>query len=276
MCHCSNSDDVDLAALRFSLCLPCENGIFENGDNEGQQVPWLVSPDSQDVKSSTVDSSSGLFGMYARAWTRLEMAIYGQDVDDSQDVGFCYGDAIAFAVCLPCYGCTIGSLQYAVRSYFNLQGTRRQDYSDGCCFPRATILRNEQEIILRERLRRAQEGKQQKPYGCYDQMLYSSKTEQPAVRGEQAQAQAVSNDNKAANNNIAAKASPAKVHSVHEDVHLPHKAPRRAPHGLEDDVATPAKANRQEHILHDDVESATPAKTVPHELGATSVRNGPL
>lgn len=176
------------------------------------------------------------------------------------------------------YGFTIGSLQYAVRSYFGLEGTRRQDFSDGCCFPRDTILRNEQEIILRERLRRAPEEKPQPPYGCYDQMLYQSQSEQQqqqqqrAVRGDQAQVPASENKTAATNANV--KPSPAKVHSVHEDVRQPTQTNRRAPHTLEEDLATPAKAKRQEHTIHDDTETATPAKPVPHELGATSLKAG--
>ncbi|KAL7915401.1 hypothetical protein GGI35DRAFT_181032 [Trichoderma velutinum] len=273
MCHCSTYDDVELGLLRFSLCLPGANGILERRAADEQQVAWLVSPGSQDATLSTSEESSGICGMYARAWTRLEMAIYGQDAEDSQEITYCYGDAVSFACCLPCYGFTIGSMQYAVRSYFGLQGNRRQDFSDGCCFPRDTIMRNEQEIILRERLRKAQEGKQQKPYGCYDQMLYQAKPEQRAVRGDQAQIPASENKVGATNANV--KTSPAKVHSVHEDVPQPPQTNRRAPHALEEDFATPAKAKRQDHILHDDAESATPAKPVPHELGASVLKAGP-
>ncbi|KAL5090367.1 hypothetical protein Trisim1_004559 [Trichoderma cf. simile WF8] len=278
MCHCSTSEDAELSLLRFSICLPGADGIPKPRTPGDQQVAWLSSPASLDADPSTPQDSGWICGMYARGWARLEMAIYGQDVEDSQEIAFCYGDAITFAACLPFYGFTIGSLQYAVRSYFGLEGTRRQDFSDGCCFPRDTILRNEQEIILRERLRRAPEEKPQPPYGCYDQMLYQSQSEQKqqqqqrAVRGDQAQVPA--SENKTAVTNANVKPSPAKVHSVHEDVRQPAQTNRRAPHTLEEDLATPAKAKRQEHILHDDAETATPTKPVPHELGATSLKAG--
>ncbi|EHK20093.1 uncharacterized protein TRIVIDRAFT_58571 [Trichoderma virens Gv29-8] len=263
MCHCSNYDDVELGLMRFSLCLPCLNGISKDGASQEQGVAWLVSSDNQEAKPPTLEDPCGICGMYARAWTRLEMAIYGQDADDSQDIAFCYRDTAAFAFCLPLYGFTIGSLQYAVRSYFGLSGTRRQDFGDACCFPTATILKNEQEIILRERIRKASEGKQQQhklPYGCYDQMLYPPKLEQYAVRGEQVEVTA--SDNKAADANVSVKPSPAKA--------------KRQEHILHNDVAPPTKAKRQEHTLHDDIESATPAKPIPHELGATALRTGPL
>ncbi|KAL6806993.1 hypothetical protein GGI42DRAFT_265510 [Trichoderma sp. SZMC 28013] len=279
MCHCSTSEDVELGLLRFSLCLPGAGGIPKPRTPGDQQVAWLVNPASLDADPSTPEDSGWICGMYARAWARLEMAIYGQDVEDSQEIAFCYGDAVTFAACLPFYGFTIGSLQYAVRSYFGLEGTRRQDLSDGCCFPRDTILRNEQEIILRERLRKAPEEKQQPPYGCYDQMLYQSQSQseqkqQRAVRGDQAQVPTSENKAEATSANV--KTTPAKVHSVHEDVRQPSQPNRRAPHALEEDLATPSKAKRQEHILHDDAETATPAKPVPHELGATSLKTGPL
>ncbi|KAL7941784.1 hypothetical protein V8C42DRAFT_167994 [Trichoderma barbatum] len=275
MCHCSTYDDLELGSLRFSLCLQLFNRIPKRRAVGEQGEEWLASRDAQGDESTSRDPC-GVCRMYARAWTRFEMAICSQDADESEEIPFCYLDAAAFACCLPCYGCTIGSLQYTVRSYFGLNGTKRQDCSDGCCFPRATILRNEQEIMLRERASKVQEGKKNKPYACYDQMLYpaTTKPEQYTVRGEQIQV--IASENKAADTNVSIKATPAKVHSVQDDVHQPPKSNRRALHTLEDDFAAPAKAKRQEHILHDDVESATPAKPVPHELGATALRAGPL
>lgn len=97
-------------------------------------------------------------------------------------------------------------------------------------------------------------------------MIYPTKPEQCAVISE----------SNAADTNVGIKTSPVKVHSVHDDVHQLPKSNRRALHTLEDDFATPARAKPQEHILHHDVESATPTKPVPHHLGAAASRTGPL
>lgn len=102
MCHCSTSEDVELGLLRFSLCLPGAGGIPKPRTPGDQQVAWLVNPASLDADPSTPEDSGWICGMYARAWARLEMAIYGQDVEDSQEIAFCYGDAVTFAACLPC------------------------------------------------------------------------------------------------------------------------------------------------------------------------------
>jgi hypothetical protein len=103
-------------------------------------------------------------------------------------------------------------------------------------------------------------------------MAYPNKSEQstlaalqdPAPKGQNK----VNQYENSATSSDATRTLPAHVQAA--------KGNRRALHSLEDDLATPGRAKLQEHILHDDVESATPAKPLPHDLGATVSRTGPL
>lgn len=129
------------------------------------------------------------------------------------------------------FGCTIGSLQYAVRSYFGINGTKRQDCADGCCAPLVTLVRNEQEIILRENLRRASEREQAKQYVSYDRMVYpAAKLAPRAVRAVHGSA-----------NEVTARGTNAGAQSPYEDATQSSKSNRRV-HGLEDDLPGPSKA----------------------------------
>ncbi|KAL6879277.1 hypothetical protein J3F83DRAFT_712004 [Trichoderma novae-zelandiae] len=263
MSLCPTNEDVEFSSLRCSLCLQLCNATPNFKPAEERASEWLVSRYGRDVNPYNELASNapcGLCALYARAWTRLEMAICDQGVDDSRAVPYCLADAAGFGACLPLFGCTIGSLQYAVRSYFGINGTKKQDCADGCCAPLVTLVRNEQEIILRENLRRVVEREQAKQYVCYDPMVYpATNAAQRAVRADHVQGSA--SGSKALGTN-------ARLQPPYEHLAQPSKGNRRV-HGLEDDWMAPATAKRKEHALHDDIETATPPKPVPHDLGGT-------
>ncbi|PTB69294.1 hypothetical protein BBK36DRAFT_1165576 [Trichoderma citrinoviride] len=263
MSLCPTNEDLEFTSLRCSLCLQLCNATPNFKPPEEQASEWLVSRYGRDVNpysELTSNAPCGLCALYARAWTRLELAICDQEVDDSRPVPYCLADATGFGACLPLFGCIIGSLQYAVRSYFGINGTKKQDCADGCCAPLVTLVRNEQEIILRENLRRATEREQAKQYVCYAPMAYpTTKLAPRAVRAAQVQGSA---------SDIKAPGIIMRVQSPHEDVSQPSKGNRRV-HGLEDDLTAPARTKRREHGLHEDIETATPPKPVPHDLGET-------
>ncbi|KAH0497750.1 hypothetical protein TgHK011_005036 [Trichoderma gracile] len=262
MSYCPTNEDLEFTSLRCSLCLQLCHATPNFKPPDEQASEWLVSRYGRDVNPYTELASNapcGLCALYARAWTRLELAICDQEVDDSRAVPYCLADAAGFGACLPLFGCTIGSLQYAVRSYFGINGTKKQDCADGCCAPLVTLVRNEQEIILRENLRRASKKEQAKQYVCYDPMVYpAAKLAPRAVRATQGSA-----------NEVTARGTNARAQSPYEDATPPPKSNRRV-HGLADDLTSPGKAKSREHGLHDDISTATPPKSVPHQLGATA------
>ncbi|KAM0264260.1 hypothetical protein ACHAQJ_000749 [Trichoderma viride] len=278
MCPYPRASDLTSRMLTFPNSLKFVKGastVQQNG-NEGQENPWLWSRGDEEpgccpkLGSETIWCSCGI---YSRAWTRLEMASVNQDAQNLPEIRYCNSDCSQFALCLPFYGLLLGSLQNAVRSYYGIDGDDYQDYCDGCCSPRLTLLRTEQEIVLRQNARKGKgiENPGEKQYICYAPMAYPNKSEQPTLAARQepllkGQNRVNPRENSATSLD-ATRIALARAQSARSN--------QIALHSLEDDVSTPIPA-LQEHILHDDVESATPVKPIPHDLGATTPRMGPL
>uniref|UniRef100_A0A8H7K258 Uncharacterized protein n=1 Tax=Bionectria ochroleuca TaxID=29856 RepID=A0A8H7K258_BIOOC len=53
------------------------------------------------------------------------------------------------------YSVMVGRLQGTIRAFYNITGKETEDWADGCFCPCATIARNEEEVVFRERNRRA-------------------------------------------------------------------------------------------------------------------------
>lgn len=127
-------------------------------------------------------------------------------------------------------------------------------------------MRVEGEIIVREQARNGKGEKlEETQYLCYGPMAYPTKQEQltPAVRLQEATPQKQKGKAYLYQQTLQARPQPAKVN-------------RRPMHTLEDDLATPRRAQQQEHVLGDDIEGAAPTEPTPHDLGATASRIGPL
>ncbi|KAL7785296.1 hypothetical protein V8C37DRAFT_394306 [Trichoderma ceciliae] len=289
MCPYPTVSDLKSRMLRFPNCFKFVNGpsSIQQRRGEAQGNQWLWNSSSQESDSCHGLASEATWcscSIYSRAWTRLELTSCNQDAENLPEIRPCNSDCFQYALCLPFYGGFLGSLQNAVRNYYSIDGDDCQDYCDGCCSPRATVVRNEQEIILRQRARRprdgqAPDGEAEKQYLCYDPMAYPNKSAQPASATREDTLTQEQNKVHPCVDNMAgtdatAKTSPAKVHSL--DAHAQQtKGSRRAIHGLEDDLATPGRAKAQEHILHNDPASAALIKPVPHDLGAMASRPGP-
>ncbi|KPM40779.1 hypothetical protein AK830_g5792 [Neonectria ditissima] len=89
--------------------------------------------------------------VYSRTSQRLTAALSGRDARDIPDKGICTPDCFQFALCFPFYGCILAKLQTTVRSFYDIEGTDVSDWTSGCCCPCVTLVRNENEILHRER-----------------------------------------------------------------------------------------------------------------------------
>lgn len=61
------------------------------------------------------------------------------------------------------YACFLMKLQRTTRSFYGIEGTTLADCGDGCCLPGHTLVRDEQEIALREYQRYNPTGYQSTP-----------------------------------------------------------------------------------------------------------------
>ncbi|GAO15355.1 hypothetical protein UVI_02010200 [Ustilaginoidea virens] len=60
---------------------------------------------------------------------------------------------------LSVYGCLLAKLQTTVRTFYGIDGTDFSDWYDAFCCPCLTMIRNEQEILLREKQHRKLKGR---------------------------------------------------------------------------------------------------------------------
>lgn len=104
MSYCPTNEDLEFSSLRCSLCLQLCHATPNFKPPDEQASEWLVSRYGRDVNPYDELASNapcGLCALYARAWTRLELAICDQEVDDSRAVPYCLADAAGFGACLP-------------------------------------------------------------------------------------------------------------------------------------------------------------------------------
>ncbi|KAK2592110.1 hypothetical protein QQS21_010181 [Conoideocrella luteorostrata] len=119
-------------------------------------------------------------GIYSRTSQRLKAALSGHDTEVVPDRGCCNPDCVQFALCLPLYGSLLAKLQTTVRTFYGIDGHEYSDWIDGCCCPCLTVVRNEQEILLREKQhkrlkeRHVQERSVTSQYQSHTPMTYLS------------------------------------------------------------------------------------------------------
>lgn len=139
-------------------------------------------------------------GIYSRTSHRLKAVIFGSDAENAPNPGFFNAECVQLSVCFPCqyfviqlvssvslsnkslvYGCIFASLQTTVRTFYGIKGNHFADLSDGCCCPCLMMVRNEQEIILRQEQQHARLQGSHKPdhstgsqYQCHKPMSYLS------------------------------------------------------------------------------------------------------
>ncbi|CAI6014147.1 unnamed protein product [Clonostachys chloroleuca] len=93
---------------------------------------------------------------YSRTYSRLNAALKGRmDAVENPNRNFWTTECVQFALCIPFYSVMVGRLQGTIRAFYNITGKETEDWADGCFCPCATIARNEEEVVFRERNRRA-------------------------------------------------------------------------------------------------------------------------
>ncbi|KAG8409368.1 hypothetical protein J3459_017546 [Metarhizium acridum] len=121
----------------------------------GRQWRWLENEDKIAINPvSWLSTSVWPCGSYSRTSHRLKAALSGQDAEKITKSSRCSADCAQFALCLPLYGCFLSKLQTTVRSFYGIDGNEFSDWYDACFCPCLTLVRNEQEIMLREQHRR--------------------------------------------------------------------------------------------------------------------------
>ncbi|POR31918.1 Uncharacterized protein TPAR_07867 [Tolypocladium paradoxum] len=117
-----------------------------------RQWQWQAADGAGDAfDKSCLGATCWPCGIYGRTSSRLRSALSGHDAEIIPDLGFCNPDCAQFTICLPFYGCFLARLQTTVRSFYGIDGRDVSDWYDGCCCPCLTLVRNEHEIILREK-----------------------------------------------------------------------------------------------------------------------------
>ncbi|CAG9983519.1 unnamed protein product [Clonostachys byssicola] len=93
---------------------------------------------------------------YSRTYSRLNAALKGRmDGVENPRRDFWTTECVQFALCIPFYSVMVSRLQGTIRAFYNITGKDTEDWADGCFCPCATIARNEEEVVFRERNRRA-------------------------------------------------------------------------------------------------------------------------
>ncbi|KAK5994076.1 hypothetical protein PT974_07516 [Cladobotryum mycophilum] len=199
-------------------------------------------------------------GIYARTWARLKAAARGED--DSKIVESCCVNphCLSFAVCFPFYGGLIAILQQRVRSHYGIHGNPLMDCYDGCCCPCLTIVRNEQEIILREKLDKAPS-----PMICCigkpsDSTEPSTKKTSPIKKSPKKTKESPTKPAES----ITESTKLSNLHSLDDHPTVGRATPTG--HRLEDDPTASVKGKFREHLLALDPGYSTPTSEVSHSL----------
>lgn len=131
---------------------PC--AIMEKQTKEKVQQNWLWPTDDDRGEAFNLKSclAAAIWpcGIYSRTSHRLKAVISGSDAEYVPDSGCFNAECVQLAVCFPFYGCIFARLQTTVRAFYGIQGNDFADLSDACFCPCLMMVRNEQEITLRQ------------------------------------------------------------------------------------------------------------------------------
>ncbi|VUC36732.1 unnamed protein product [Clonostachys rosea] len=95
---------------------------------------------------------------YSRTNARLNAALKGNfEGVENPNRDNCTTECVQFCVCIPFYSVMVSRLQGTIRAFYDIEGKETSDWADGCFCPCATISRNEEEVVFRERNRRAKQ-----------------------------------------------------------------------------------------------------------------------
>ncbi|KAI5461750.1 hypothetical protein BGZ63DRAFT_424612 [Mariannaea sp. PMI_226] len=235
---------------------------------------WLWQGDNTPPEAATL-AETVFFpcGVYSRIEQRLNAAIGDRDPINIPSDDFT-PDCLQFAVCLPFYGYFLSKLQNTVRTFYDIDGNDISDGLSGCVCPYVTLVRNESEIILRERLREQPEKTEDgsssddpyepqppmdtpDPWSCGDPEASDTLKSIPEGSRETSTAsipsRCVSQSESGANFEgdvlVCADASGPKTHQLDRDIQLPVELDDA--HSLNDDPETVANLLLVRDTSHD-------------------------
>ncbi|RDA84241.1 hypothetical protein CP532_2115 [Ophiocordyceps camponoti-leonardi (nom. inval.)] len=241
-------------------------------------------------------------GSYARTSSRLRCALAGHNVESMPEPAFFNPDCAQFAACFPMYGCLLGRLQTTVRAFYGIEGSDYTDWAEGCFCPCVALVRNDREILVREKqhgkLRQLHDPKaknqyqSQSPMSCDQMRTFGEGTRSPKGRKKgkdslvptsETTSKGTGNDaplylvpasqrpiGADADSSDGARAVPITAalmgrHSLTQDQMSAFVRPRPA-HELATDVAVPGGVSESIHGLHRDAMTAQAKAASQHLL----------
>ncbi|PNY23303.1 Uncharacterized protein TCAP_06751 [Tolypocladium capitatum] len=269
-----------------------------------RQWQWQAADGAGDAfDKSCLGATCWPCGIYGRTSSRLRCALSGHDAENIPDPGFCNPDCAQFTMCLPFYGFFLSRLQTTVRSFYGIDGRDVSDWYDGCCCPCITMVRNEHEIILREKQHRRlvvlhdPSSSFTSQYQSPSPMTYDSSASKSSAttscsrlngKAKEAKGQSTTpRENDATADQAALPlqrdkgAKPAQDeqlptitetgqqelarHSLTQDELVAHGIPKAA-HGLGEDATARQDGKPSKHLLEHDESTLTPSAESSHRL----------
>ncbi|PHH68600.1 hypothetical protein CDD80_7406 [Ophiocordyceps camponoti-rufipedis] len=232
---------------------------------------WEAIPGSRDVGfiKSCVTALLWPCGAYARTSSRLHCALAGHNVETTPDPGFINPDCAQFGGCCPFYGCFLARMQTTVRSFYGIDGSAYSDWANGCCCPCLTLVRNEREILVREKQRQlgsphdpSAKYQSQSPMTCDQLKTFGGSPASPPKDGKKGKANLASTSDQDAKGND----GPLGRNQNYRDQPLAI-VPHQAAHELATDATVPSAPAGLAHGLDRDATTAQTTTALKHGLG---------
>ncbi|KAG5932495.1 hypothetical protein E4U60_005180 [Claviceps pazoutovae] len=210
------------------------------------------------------------FGIFARTVQRLAAIEHGQDAENIPEPGLFNRDCALCLIFLPCFGCWVGGVQTKIRSLYGIEGNGALDVCFSMACPCLSLVRSEQEILLRESKRKRLTASHHRvqltsnEYQRQDSMSYLSP--------ESAKVKPISKEETSSLGTTAVQ-GPSKHSLDDHEVTVTGKMP--SPHQLDADatILSPAKTTKVSghHVCQDPIATLA-SRAVPHDLSADKAR----
>ncbi|KAG6162379.1 hypothetical protein E4U44_008287 [Claviceps purpurea] len=210
------------------------------------------------------------FGIFARTVQRLGAIEQGQDAENVPEPGLFNRDCSLCLLFLPCFGCWVGGVQTQVRSLYGIEGNGALDVCFSTACPCVSLVRSEQEILLRE-------SKRKRLTACHHRVQLTSNEYQRQdsmsyLSSESAKVKPISKEETFSLGTTAVQ-GPSKPSLDDHEVTVTGKM--TSPRQLDADatILSPAKTTKVSghHICHDPVATLA-SRAVPHDLSADKAR----
>ncbi|KAG5962353.1 hypothetical protein E4U58_003908 [Claviceps cyperi] len=210
------------------------------------------------------------FGIFARTVQRLAAIEHGEDAENIPEPGIFNRDCAVCLIFLPCFGCWVGGVQTKIRSLYGIEGNGTSDVCFSMACPCLSLVRSEQEILLRESKRKRLTASHHRvqstgnEYQRQDLMSYLSP--------DSAQVKPISKEETSSLGTTAVQ-GPSKHSLDDHEVIMTGKMP--SPHQLDADATTLSLAKTTKvsghHVCQDPVATLA-SRAVPHDLSADKAR----